>query len=83
MSVACCEVNVLDAVLNAVARFCPAVRTAWRDAELVGLVARLERLENSADISVPISVVEVVNVGWICCNEANDAFAPLWAEVCD
>jgi hypothetical protein len=61
----------LEAVLKAVARFCPAVRTAWREVELVGFVERLEMLEKSVDISVPISCVEVVKVGCICCKEAN------------
>ena len=72
---------MLEAVLKAVARFWPAVSTDWREEELVGLVARLERLENRADISVPMSSVEVVKVGWICCREASWAFAPLWAWV--
>jgi hypothetical protein len=53
----------LEAVLKAVARFCPAVRTVWREVELVGFVERLEMLEKRADISVPISCVEVVKVG--------------------
>jgi hypothetical protein len=53
----------LEAVLNAVARFCPAVRTARREVELVGFVERLEMLEKRADICVPMSCVEVVKVG--------------------
>jgi len=82
LSAACWEVKVWEAELKAVARFCPAVSTPWREEELDGFVERVERLENRADISVPMSWVEVVKVGSICCNEESCALAPLCSDVC-
>ncbi len=71
LSADCRLLKTLEAVLKAVARFCPAVSTPWPEAELDGLVERAERLVNRADISVPISDVEVVKVGCICCKEVS------------
>ena len=75
------SVNVVEVWLKAWARFCPAARTPSREAELVGSVERLEILANRADICVPMSWVEVVKVGCICCNDASWALAPPWAWV--
>jgi len=72
---------VLDVVLKAVARFCPAESTASRAVELVGAVERLEIFANRADICVPMSCVEVVNTVCTCCKEASSALAPLCAWV--
>jgi hypothetical protein len=68
---------VLEAVLKAVASFCPEASTVCCKVELAASVDRLEMLENRADISVPMSVVEVVKVGSIACNDVNCALAPL------